>query len=345
MRERREIRKISPDQTRKGSERNRGDQRLQDATPPPRTAIERNGRENRWTESSLFAAWRRLMMVGNGAGKVNKGRMSMRATKNPGNRAAGGWPFSTMRVLVPLLAVAIISGGAQAAGISVLHSHVPGPQIPGGGPVQDALGNLYGTTAYGGTWNGGTVFRVKADGADFEMLHVFAGGATDGMRPYAPLILDGSGNLYGTTSSGGTGNLGTIFALKTDGTGFQVLHSFTGGASDGSTPYASLILDGSGNLYGTTQSGGASGGGTVFSVKTDGASYQVLHSFAGGASDGSNPHASLILDGFGYLYGTTSGGGSAGQGTEFKLESLCMAPPSRATSRFRLRRSVKGRRA
>ncbi len=176
----------------------------------------------------------------------------------------------------------------------------------------------------------GACLAAAAPAAGFSILHNFTGGAADGAFPQASLILDASSNLYGTTVFGGSADQGTVFTMKTDGTGFKILHSFTGGAADGARPNAALLLDAIGNLYGTTPGGGSSGLGTVFTMKTDGTGFTVLHhfaGFAGGAADGSNPAASLLLDGAGNLYGTTIGGGSADSGTVFTLP----APPTAIT--------------
>jgi uncharacterized repeat protein (TIGR03803 family) len=158
----------------------------------------------------------------------------------------------------------------------------------------------------------------------FTTLHSFAAGSNgpgfdeytndEGAIPYASLILS-SNTLYGTTYSGGTNGSGTVFALNTDGTGFTVLHTFTGG-SDGANPRASLILS-SNTLFGTTYSGGTYDGGTVFALNTDGTGFTNLHAFTGG-NDGVYPRASLILSS-NTLYGTTEVGGSNGYGAVFSL--------------------------
>jgi uncharacterized repeat protein (TIGR03803 family) len=196
-------------------------------------------------------------------------------------------------------------------------------QKPNGGLVLDDSGFLYGTTIQGGgSLRYGTVFKLKPDGTGYTILHAFSGGASDGKFPYASLILDGAGFLYGTTLDGSSG-LGTIFKIKTDGTAFALLHGFQGGASDGSVPYSPLVLNGSGNLYGTTHSGGLSDKGTVFKLKTDGSAFALLHAFGEGVNDGSFPQGALTLDGSGFLYGTTLNGGASGlgQGTVFKLRT------------------------
>jgi uncharacterized repeat protein (TIGR03803 family) len=196
---------------------------------------------------------------------------------------------------------------------------------PFAGLLRDAAGNLYGTTAYGGTTgcnNGqhvgcGTVFKVDKTGKE-TVLYEFQGGS-DGGESDADLVLDPKGNLYGTTLFYGTHGYGVVFKLdKADNE--TVLYPFTGG-SDGGYPYAGLVRDAKGNLYGTTVNGGSSsscyqGCGVVF--KVDKASNEsVLHSFS--LSDGSAPTANLIRDGKGNLYGTAAGGGTYNYGVVFKL--------------------------
>ncbi|MDO9537967.1 MAG: right-handed parallel beta-helix repeat-containing protein, partial [Thermoplasmata archaeon] len=150
---------------------------------------------------------------------------------------------------------------------------------------------LYGTTANGGTYDYGTVFRINTDGSAHTVLHKFKGGATDGSYPYGGLVQDGTA-LYGMTCQGGASNMGTLFRINTDGSDFTLLHSFAGGATDGSNPYGSLILDGAA-LFGMTYQGGASSMGTIFSINIDGSSFTMLHSFNGTKFDGSYPYASL----------------------------------------------------
>ncbi len=251
----------------------------------------------------------------------NRGAADEGSGSRGGKRVGGRRPLPTARVLGAIALMAIlVAGAAPAMAYSVLHTHSPGPQFSYSWLILDGSGTLYGTTYQGGTTDVGTVFRVKPDGTGFQVLHSFTGGASDGMYPFSSLVVDGSGNLYGTTVNGGPSDGGTVFRVKTDGTGFQLLHSFAGGVSDGSSPFASLILDGSGNLYGTTYQGGLSNLGIVFSLKTDGTGFQLLHPFAGGVSDGSNPQASLIVDGSGNLYGTTYFGGNSNLGTVFSVK-------------------------
>lgn len=190
--------------------------------------------------------------------------------------------------------------------------------IPEGGLIKDDSGNLYGTTLEGGANSLGVVFRLAPNGT-LKVLHAFAGGS-DGAAPFAGLVADNSGNLYGTTYEGGDGGYGTVFQLTSDGTE-TVVHAFTGG-SDGAYPHSgSLIIDKTGNLYGTTLNGGGSsacayGCGTVFEVAPNGIE-TVLYTFTG--ANGAFPESSLLLDKKGNLYGTTSYGGVHGRGIVFKL--------------------------
>jgi uncharacterized repeat protein (TIGR03803 family) len=135
---------------------------------------------------------------------------------------------------------------------------------PEAGLVEDAQGNLYGTTIYGGAFGYGMVFKLDSTGKE-TVLHSFAGTARDGMDPAAGLVRDAEGNLYGTTGAGGAYSFGTVF--KVDSTGNEaVLYSFKGTGGDGAYPAAGLVWDSHGDLYGTTRDGGASGYGTVFKL-------------------------------------------------------------------------------
>jgi len=133
---------------------------------------------------------------------------------------------------------------------------------PYAGLIQDTVGNLYGTTLLGGASGAGVAFKLDPSGKE-TMLHTFTGGS-DGALPYAGLVRDTTGNLYGTTYAGGASGWGVVFKLDPSGTE-TVLYSFTGGA-DGGSPYGDLIIDATGNLYGTTSVGGASNFGVVFKV-------------------------------------------------------------------------------
>ena len=185
---------------------------------------------------------------------------------------------------------------------------------PYGALVRDSAGNLYGTTSSGGAASLGTVFKIDPSNTE-SVIHSFAGGSSDGASPQAGLIRDSAGNLYGTTSQGGGGEVGgTVFKIGPTGTE-TILYTFTGG-TDGGEPLASLVRDKKGNLYGTT-SAITTTFGTIFEIAKAG-TFSTLYSFSGG-SDGSQPYAGLILDSTGNLYGTTRFGGTGNSGVVFKL--------------------------
>lgn len=195
--------------------------------------------------------------------------------------------------------------------------------VPTAGLVMDASGNLYGTTLEGGTANLGTVFEITAGGKE-TVIHSFTGG-TDGATPYyAPVVIDAEGNLYGTTSAGGSANLGVVFEIPAGGKE-TVLHNFTG-AADGATPWAGLILDSTGNLYGTTTAGGAWGMGTIFELTPSSGNWVGLHSFAGFPSDGYFAVGNLALDPSGNLYAAAAGGSPEDSGVVSELTTGPLGP-------------------
>jgi uncharacterized repeat protein (TIGR03803 family) len=213
----------------------------------------------------------------------------------------------------------VFAVGTDGAGFTNLYSFTGADD--GASPVAGFVGDtLYGTTLRGGNAGEGVIFAIQTDGAGFTNLHSFispsaqlASTNSDGGYPVASLVL-ADDTLYGTTQGGGAWGNGTVFAVKTNGTGFVTLHTFTAGA-DGARPVANLVLSGN-TLYGTTEEGGLSGNGTVFSVRTDGSDFTVLYRFSG-ESDGASPAAGLILSGD-TLYGTTTAGGLS-YGTVFAI--------------------------
>lgn len=205
--------------------------------------------------------------------------------------------------------------------------------FPAAGLIVDAAGNLYGTTLDGGTHHYGTVFELTphANGKWTEkILHSFSNDGTDGKYPWAGLVLDAAGNLYGTTFEGGTfticvGGCGTVFELSPAENGRwteNILLNFGSGYTTTYTPdFGPLIIDAAGNLYGTSGGGGTYGLGTAFelSPSAGGAwTETTLHDF-GGPGDGVIPQGGLALDATGNLYGTTNEGGAYGDGTAFQL--------------------------
>jgi uncharacterized repeat protein (TIGR03803 family) len=206
-------------------------------------------------------------------------------------------------------------GGAQARPVSILYSF-KGPSAGDGANPDSRLvmgddGSLYGTTAAGGAFDMGTVFRLKPNGKEV-VLHSFTGG-DDGALPRGDLIFF-EGGLYGTTEAGGEHHFGTVFVEDKEGGKPLVLHAFEGGA-DGANPAGGVIMDAHTNLYGTTSRGGQFDCGTVFELTT---TKILLHTFTCG-HDGANPVSSLVMDRRGNLYGTTEAGGVDTFGTIFKV--------------------------
>jgi uncharacterized repeat protein (TIGR03803 family) len=215
---------------------------------------------------------------------------------------------------------------------------------PQSSPVLDAQGNLYGATTEGGIVNScGTVFQLMPTPTGRWTKKVLYNFVGNGCRPSGGLIWDSAGNLYGTTTLGGTG-YGTVFELLPGSNGTwteRVLHEFNG-TSDGNGPSGGLVIDGAGNLYGTTIVGGAKGAGTIFELSPgsgDTWTFHLLYTLCSrtACADGANTFCSgtscyegfparLVLDDQGSLYGTATyggipscSGGRGGCGTAFKL--------------------------
>jgi uncharacterized repeat protein (TIGR03803 family) len=189
---------------------------------------------------------------------------------------------------------------------------------PGTALIQASDGNLYGTTPSGGTFGGGTAFKLTPGGA-FTTLHAFECFA-DGCRPQAALIQASDGYLYGTTSSSGPSGFGggTVFRLTLDGV-FETLHAFDC-RTVGCGPFGAVIQASDGNLYGTTAyTDGSGDGGTVFRLTLDGV-LTTLHVFDCISDDGCGLFSTLIQASDGNLYGTTAYYGPPGSfGTVFKV--------------------------
>ena len=177
-------------------------------------------------------------------------------------------------------------------------------QFPNGGLVQASDGNFYGTTASGGTTGYGTVFRLTPGGVE-TVLWNFSNG-TDGYAPKGSLVMGNDGNLYGTTSVGGTNGTGTIVRVTLAGVE-TVVWNF-GGTNEGYLPAPNLIIGSDGNFYGTTEGGGANDGGTLFKFTTAGA-LSVVWAFGAG-EDGSGPWSGVTQGSDGNFYGTTVLGGT-----------------------------------
>jgi uncharacterized repeat protein (TIGR03803 family) len=198
-----------------------------------------------------------------------------------------------------------------AGSFSLLHSFtgLSDGGNPDGGVVLDQAGNLYGTTNSGGFGDpgAGVVFKIDTSGS-YSVLHAFS-AATEGGHPYAGVTLDAAGNLYGTCSGDGPRSGGTVFELDAAGN-FSVLYAFLGGVFAG-FPFAGVVRDAAGNLYGTVSAAaegcpGTHGAcGVVYRIDTLG-DESVLYSFTG-SGDGANPWSPVALDETGHIYGTAVG--------------------------------------
>jgi uncharacterized repeat protein (TIGR03803 family)/probable HAF family extracellular repeat protein len=179
---------------------------------------------------------------------------------------------------------------------------------------------LYGQCTYGGRASGysgsGTIFKIGTSGSGFQVLRTFTGGSTDGGAPHGSLTQVGT-VLYGTTLYGGTAGTGTLFKVNTDGTGFQILRSFTGGSGNGRSPNSGRVTVSGSKIYGAARNGGAQDNGLVYSINTDGTGFQILHTFTGG-SDGGWAFGQPVLVGP-ILYGMTNRGGSTDNGTIYQV--------------------------
>jgi uncharacterized repeat protein (TIGR03803 family) len=191
---------------------------------------------------------------------------------------------------------------------------------PSGSVIFDQAGNIYGTTFHGGSYPyaDGTVYKLAPSGGTWQESVIWSfGHGADGAEPFAGLVMDGAGNLYGTTTAGGLYNWGTVFELSPSSSGWteRVLYNFQD-AADGAKPQGGLILDRSGNLYGATLWGPPNNlGGVVFELTPSGGSwtYRLLYNTDAGVP------TSLTADSAGSLYGVTGGGGLYGDGTVFEL--------------------------
>jgi uncharacterized repeat protein (TIGR03803 family) len=216
----------------------------------------------------------------------------------------GSVPFQALYSFTPLN-----SGGFNSDGAN------PNTRLLLSGTV------LYGTTLDGGNDGAGTIFSLDTSDTNYTVLYTFA-GVPDGAFSQGGLVLSGN-TLYGTVSGGGAFNNGAIFSINTDGSGYQILYSFSaatgpdGTNSDGTLPICDLLLSGN-VLYGTADFGGPSGEGTIFQINTDGSDFTTLLNFSFDTV-GANPEAGLLESGQ-YLYGTTSAGSLLEEGNVFGVD-------------------------
>jgi uncharacterized repeat protein (TIGR03803 family) len=244
---------------------------------------------------------------------------------------------------IPMFAIAALvlltATSAWSAGYKVLYNFNSQSSNPSSGLITDKEGNAYGTTSAGGIADAGTVYELSLK-TGYHQLYAFrksGSGAAGGFLPQGNLVFDSKGNLYGTTTAGGTksaqcpNGCGVVFQLTPAGNGQPwtetVLYSFCSqvNCEDGANPQAGVIFDSAGNLFGTTENGGVdcgvAGCGTVFELQhsQSGWAESVLYQFMGSGIDGINPLGSLVFDTAGNLYGTVSGLGPNNGGSVFEL--------------------------
>ncbi len=233
------------------------------------------------------------------------------------------------RAVLIVAAVAASTGSAALATEYTLNTLTAFNGTNGKGPaaglIADAEGNLYGTTAMGGVNNDGTVFEIAAGTHALSTLATFNGA--NGSTPLCNLIIDASGNLYGTTAGNSVDNNGTVFEVSAGTHALSTLAIFN--LANGGGPSAGLLADASGNLYGTTREGGANNLGTVFELAAGTHVLSTLVTFIG--SNGQYPSGALIADVSGNLFGTTDYGGAGGNGTVFQIAAGTHALSTLAT--------------
>lgn len=223
-----------------------------------------------------------------------------------------------------LFAVICLTTGRVSAqtDYSVLRGFGFGDQsggYPYAGLMEGSDGTFYATSLNGGRFAAGTVYRVQKDGSGYLVLHHFGSSSVDGKQPRGGLVESIDGGLYGTTETGGTDGVGTVFRMNKDGTGYEILHHFSRTGGDGQNPMATLMEDDGGWLWGTTYNGGNGGKGTVFIFDAMRTYYGVMHDFAS-SGDGQNPLGGMIGATDGLMYGTTTKGGTSGRGTVFRMD-------------------------
>jgi hypothetical protein len=275
--------------------------------------------------SHTAAGWNNTVFYSDGAGPgvLIDGLGNLYGEMGPGQYQGG--------------AIAELSPGASGWTYTPLHSFDGYDGLtPMAPPIWDGKGNMFGTTAEGGIykspcwWSGGcgVIYEMLPNGGGswtYQVLHRFASFKKDGQTPKAGLVMDDSGNFYGTTELGGVHNNGIVFKLRHSSGGWrlQVLYDFPD-CNVGCVPSGTLALDKRGNLYGTGSGGLANCGGydcgVVFKLsppKRGRWNYRVLHKFTG--TDGGFPGYGVILDGKGHLFGVTSQFGKYGFGTAFEI--------------------------
>lgn len=232
-------------------------------------------------------------------------------TSNGGGVGCGGGGCGTVFALSP-------AGSGYSEGVLYSFTGMNGDgATPWSGVIRDGAGNLFGTTKMGGPASNGTVFQLSPSGSGWieSVLYTFQAPG-DGYWPVGGLMFDASGDLLGTTNSGGVNAGGTAFNMSRMGAE-TVIYNFVGHLEGGA--YGSLVADASGNLYGMTYDDGAFDSGSVFKLTptVGGWIYTDLHDFSG--TDGRCPYGNVLIDAQGNIYGTAGGGGQFGSGVVWEI--------------------------
>jgi uncharacterized repeat protein (TIGR03803 family) len=186
---------------------------------------------------------------------------------------------------------------------------------PLGNLAEDSSGNLYGTTNAGGANSDGTVFELPNGSSTFTTIATFNG--TNGSAPNGGVVLDGSGDLFGTANTGGANGFGDVWEVANGASTITDLANFNATLT-GKNPIGNLVIDGSGNLYGTAKTSGSGGQGTTWELTSGGSTITALASF--NTTNGKNPYGGIVLSGS-TIYGTTRVGGANGNGEIYKISS------------------------
>ena len=176
--------------------------------------------------------------------------------------------------------------------------------------IQVTDGRLYGRTLSGGTNDGNSIFGLNTNGTGYVVLHSFNAVLPDYNDSYSGLVEGSDGLLYGTTYQDGAHEHGSVFRLGKDGTAFQTLHDFEGGATEGAYPYGSIYESREGALYGATSYGGPDDYGTLYRINRDSTGYSVLRYFVTTNNEGYLPVGAPVEGPGDLLYGTTYFGGN-----------------------------------
>jgi len=222
----------------------------------------------------------------------------------------------------PLASLAVIGFSLVVGAPRVAHAQTSmsmsgsNGNTPYAGVTVASNGDIYGTSLYGGTSSLGNIWKIAAGTSTITTVASFTG--TNGQYPYGGVTIDSSGNLYGTTYSGGASSSGTVWTVTAGTSTITTIASFNG--TNGANPYCSVTRDSSGNLYGTAYAGGANNCGVVWKIASGTSTLSAIDSFSYNTT-GYGSYGGVSIDSSGNLYGTTYSGGASASGTIWKIAS------------------------